>query len=231
MTEVAAIEGDIEGVSAAANEAPVGLPEAQSSFALSQSELMMISEPVVEAPVEAVVSERADNGAVSEPAPVEVSAAPTIEQVVDHAAPVQVEVPAPAVMSVDEMEATEVIRDEVQPEPAPAHVEPVVVEAAPAPLNDSSESTLVRAMASFGSTPIEQAPAPAPVAEVPAPPAAAPVISAVDLKSSLDASGLVLVETQSAAAPVEVEQVQLGRRRRQAPVIPDEPMQQVETRD
>ena len=227
MTDVAAIEGDIEGVSVAANEAPVDLPEAQSSFALSQSELMMISEPVVEVPVATVASERADNEVAFEPVPVEVTAAPVIEQVVDHAAPVQVEVPAPAVMSVAEMEATEVIRDEAQPEPA--YTAPVVVEAAPAPLTDSSESTLVRAMESFGSAPVQQAPAP--VAEVPAPPAAAPVISAVDLKSSLDASGLVLVETQSAAPPIEVEQVQLGRRRRQAPVIPDEPMQQVETRD
>jgi len=68
------------------------------------------------------------------------------------------------------------------------------------------------------------------------PPAPAPVVApAADLQSTLADSGLVMVETSAERAagiePVIVEQPQLGRRRRPAPVIADEPMQQVETRN
>ncbi|MFX5839551.1 hypothetical protein ABTE60_19785, partial [Acinetobacter baumannii] len=61
--------------------------------------------------------------------------------------------------------------------------------------------------------------------------APAPVVApAADLQSTLADSGLVMVETSAERAagiePVIVEQPQLGRRRRPAPVIANEPMQQ-----
>ena len=108
---------------------------------------------------------------------------------------------------------------EVAAEPAPVVDQPAQIAAS---LNDAGESTLVRAMESFGSAPQPSAPAPV----------AAP---AADLQSTLADSGLVMVETSAERAagiePVIVEQPQLGRRRRAAPVIANEPMQQVETRN
>lgn len=103
--------------------------------------------------------------------------------------------------------------------PAPVVDQPAQIAAS---LNDAGESTLVRAMESFGSTPQPSAPAPV-------------VAPAADLQSTLADSGLVMVETSAERAagiePVIVEQPQLGRRRRPAPVIANEPMQQVETRN
>lgn len=75
-------------------------------------------------------------------------------------------------------------------------------------------------MESLGATPQSSAQAPV-------------VFAAADLRSTLADSGLVMVETSAEhVARVEpvVEQPQLGRRRRPAPVIANEPMQQVETR-
>ncbi|WP_439536142.1 Rne/Rng family ribonuclease [Methyloversatilis sp.] len=214
--DVAAVEGDIEGVTAAANEAPVDPTEAQAPLALTAA-----AEPVLDAPspVPAAVQDApADIVARAEPVVAVIEEAP-----VQAEAPVQIEVPAPAVMTVAEADAVE----QIPPEPvqaAPVVDTPVVadvpvVRVAP-PVTDSAESTLVRAMESMGSSPIQVAPA--------------PVAAPIDLQTSLDASGLVMVETQPGSgagqAPIEPEPVLLGRRRRQAPVIASEPMQQVETR-
>ncbi|OYW32691.1 MAG: hypothetical protein B7Z51_02805 [Methyloversatilis sp. 12-65-5] len=207
--DVAAVEGDIEGVAAAANEAPVDLTDAQAPLALAATE------PVVEASVFVPAVEK------DALADVVVNVEP-VEAVIEEA-PMQTEVAAPAVMTVAEADAVE----QISPEPvqaAPVIDTPIVadvpvVRPAP-PVTDSAESTLVRAMESMGSSPIEVAPA--------------PVAAPVDLQSSLDASGLVMVETQpgnsAGQAPIEPEPVLLGRRRRQATVIASEPMQQVETR-
>ncbi|MDP3289051.1 MAG: ribonuclease E/G, partial [Methyloversatilis sp.] len=225
--DVAAVEGDIEGVTAAANEAPVDLTDAQAPLALAAAE------PLEEAPVFVPAAEqvtpvdivaRAEPvAAVIEETPAHVEA-PAHIQAPEHVdAPEQVEVPAPAVMSVAEADAVEQISPEpVQAAPVidiPVVVDVPVVRSAP-PVTDSAESTLVRAMESIGSPPIQAAPA--------------PVAAPADLQSSLDASGLVMVETQPGSnadqAAIEPEPVLLGRRRRQAPVIASEPMQQVETR-
>ena len=202
-------------MTAAANEAPVDLTDAQAPLALAAAE------PVVDAPAPApaaVQDAPADIVASAEPVVAVIEEAP-----VQTEAPVQIEVPAPAVMTVAEADAVE----QISPEPvqaAPVIDTPVVadvpvVRVAP-PVTDSAESTLVRAMESMGSSPIQVAPT--------------PVAAPVDLQTSLDASGLVMVETQPGSgagqAPIESEPVLLGRRRRQAPVIANEPMQQVETR-
>ncbi|HEY9193580.1 MAG TPA: ribonuclease E/G, partial [Methyloversatilis sp.] len=216
INDVAAVEGDIAVTSAAANEAPV-----QPFMAAAPSETEVSTSPetveavadagtpavVVDAVVqtaEAVVAEAAVVEAAAEPlAVIPVQTAQPVAEVVATVATV-VETPEPLA-----------VEPEARPEAAVANA---------APLSDSSESTLVRAMESFGSA------APAPVQAAPAPSAA----PAADMQSTLASSGLVLVETQAAliadSVPVVSEQPQVGRRRRQAPVISNEPMQQVETR-
>jgi ribonuclease E len=222
IADVAAVEGDIEGVTAAANEAPASTLESQASLPLP------VSEPMAARPADAATIEPETSSA-----PVEEVPPPA------HAAPVQREVPPPAVMPSAGAEAAEAIHEAAEAteaasaetaafEPASialAPVEPAAIEApvaavAPA-LTDSSESTLVRAMENIGAAPA------APT--TPAPEESAPI----DLSAPLAASGLVMVETQpgSGAAGATEPAVQLGRRRRQAVVIPQEPMQQVETRD
>jgi ribonuclease E len=228
--DVGAIEGDIEIAAGAANEAPVAQPAAQASFSLSAFEppaAPAIEQPAAAETIEPAVAEAPVFVQATEPAAVESVAEPVVETVVEAvvepiAAPVQAE-PVIAASEVVEAEPAPVVEAPVEaPVEVAAEVVAVAAEPAappPAPLTDSSESTLVRAMESFGSAP----------AAVPAP-AAKPE----DLQNTLAATGLVLVETQAgsvAAAPVEAEQVPLGRRRRQAPVITSEPMQQVETRD
>ncbi len=209
--EAAAIEGVIEGdvavANPAANEAPIDLSVVQPDLPLPDAERS--AKPV--APIAEIVVE--PEAPVVESAPPATAETPVaeiaVQQPVEDVLP-QAEAPQP------EPETAPTAPVEVAAiEPAP-----VVASAAPAPLTDSSESTLVRAMESFGS-----AQSPTPAAPQPAP---------VSLETTLAASGLVLVETQSgkipASAPVAAEQVQLGRRRRQAPAISNEPMQQVETR-
>ena len=206
------VEADLPVV-AAANEAAVSV--AADTVA-----------PVADAPVAEIATAEAQASL-----PLDTPAAITPVETEAVATPVQNEPqaqPTPAADSV--VQAAETVADTVTASASavieaavePAVVEPAVVaaeEAAPTvPQTDSSESTLVRAMESLGGF-APAAPAPAPVA-------------APDLKSSLSNSGLVMVETSATAsvAPVEVEQTPLGRRRRPAAVVSNEPMQQVETR-
>lgn len=117
---------------------------------------------------------------------------------------------------------------EAAPAPAVPALTPVV---APAPQPDPAPAPVVQT-----ATPAAAAPAPAaepaiPPAEAPAP---APRRAKKQPEVDLAASGLVLIETDRskiAAAPaVEEPPVRLGRKPRPAPVIADEPLQQVETR-
>jgi ribonuclease E len=230
IADVAAVEGDLSVGASAANEAAIAARETQSALPLD---------------IPAAVPVAAEPAPVIELAPA-IEAAPAVEvaPVIEVAAvaetpvepltiaPAVVEAAAVATTAVDEtvanagavdaeVAATPVV--EVAVEPVNVQT-PAVDEPAPvaAPLNDASESTLVRAMENLGAAPVHAAAAPA----------VAPV---ADLQSTLADSGLVLVETSAERAAgtesVAVEQPQLGRRRRPAPVVSSEPMQQVETRD
>jgi len=68
--------------------------------------------------------------------------------------------------------------------------------------------------------------------EEPAPAVAVP--PKADIQVALEASGLILVETsreKASAVPAAPEsEIRLGRKPKAAPVIPQEPMVQVETR-
>jgi ribonuclease E len=66
------------------------------------------------------------------------------------------------------------------------------------------------------------APAPAPV----------PAPAAADVSASLQQAGLVMIETAASAQPIIVEQTSqaLGRKPKPVIVIPDEPLQRVETK-
>ncbi len=221
VADVAAVEGDLTVTDSAANEVPAAAVEAQAALPLDVPVAAPIAaEPapladaapvtevaaVVEAPVAPVVSAPMVSApAAPEPAVVE---------------PVAVDAPVtePVVAEVAALPVVEVAAEPVAA-PAPVVDQPAQIAAS---LNDAGESTLVRAMESFGSTPQPSAPAPV-------------VAPAADLQSTLADSGLVMVETSAERAagiePVIVEQPQLGRRRRPAPVIANEPMQQVETRN
>jgi ribonuclease E len=76
------------------------------------------------------------------------------------------------------------------------------------------------------------APAPAPAAEpIIVPPAPKP--TPVDLSGSLQQAGLVMIETSHAAPPADTfaPAQPLGRKPKPAPVIVNEPLQMVETKN
>jgi len=156
-------------------------------------------------------------------------------------APEPIPAQAPAVAVVASAEPTPVV-DAV---PAPAPVENVVAEAAPvtttavivaesAPLPVPVPEPVVAAEPAppvVVAAPAPAAPAADPIIVPPAPkPAAAPV----DISGSLQQAGLVMIETSGGApAPVaSAEPVQpLGRKPKPAPVIVNEPLQMVETKN
>ncbi|WP_040570664.1 Rne/Rng family ribonuclease [Methyloversatilis thermotolerans] len=202
-----AVAADLN-VSPAANETAANAPAALVV------EAVVPAEP--EREIQAALPLHApDTAALPEPGTVDATVANDASQVVSHN-------DGPAVDVAPEVADT--------PEPAitAASAEPVASPVAATPLNGSDESTLVRAMESL----VAAAPTPSlPTAA----PGQAPVEPAPALQDTLAASGLVMVETSAERAAqsetVEVETPRLGRPRRATPVINNEPMQQVETRN
>ena len=172
----------------------------------------------VDIAAEGVVAPQAGENlaAAAEFAPTPVAPAASVE-----AAPVVDAAPAPAPVV------------EVASEPVPAPVTAVIV-AEPAPLPVPVPEPVVA---------VEPAPpvvvaAPAPVAPaadpIIVPPAPKPAAAPVDISGSLQQAGLVMIETSGGApAPTaHAEPVQpLGRKPKPAPVIVNEPLQMVETKN
>ncbi|MDP1524725.1 MAG: Rne/Rng family ribonuclease [Rhodocyclaceae bacterium] len=142
-----------------------------------------------------------------------------IEAVANETTPASVAVsPAPTLTS--PVAETEVSKPMPWPTPAPIVAETalvVVAETKPAPVIEVPVAAPVETVT---------APTVAPLAAV-APPPAEPV----DLSSELQKAGLQLVETSGSTAPVMVvaPAPTLGRKPKAAVVIPDEPLQLVET--
>ena len=190
----------------------------------------------VEAPaVIAVAPVEAAQPVIIEAAPavvavvVEESAKPDLIEQAVEAARQPVAVAAAAVEAVPE-QVVEVVAEVVAE--APVQIEAAVVETAPvveavvaAPIVESAPAVQVEA-------PIVE---PVVATVVEAPVVVTPVSEVVDLSATLEASGLVLIETRSEAvqafqaeAPTEPAQP-VRRRRRAAATVVDEPLVQVET--
>lgn len=119
-----------------------------------------------------------------------------------------------------------------EPAAAPASA-PIAPAPAQAPAARAPKASAAQAPAAVA-TPASEAPA-ATADEAPAPAAKAPARRAPKKLPEVDlaASGLVLIETDRAKiapAPAPEEPVRLGRKPRPAPVVVNEPLQQVETR-
>jgi ribonuclease E len=189
--------------------------------------------PAVEVPVVVVAEAVAVEAAPVEAAPVIVETAP---------APVAVETPAKPDLIEQAVEAARqpvaVAAEPVEAAPAPVTEVAVQIEAAPAQVETAALET-AQAVETVAVEPVAEVVEPV-LAEVPViEPVAAPVIeapvAAIDLSATLEASGLVLIETRSEAiqafqndVPAEPAQP-VRRRRRAAATVVDEPLIQVET--
>jgi hypothetical protein len=132
-----------------------------------------------------------------------------------------------------------VAAEPVEAAPAPVTEVAVQIEAAPAQVETAPLET-AQAVETVAVEPVAEVVAEPVLAEVPViEPVAAPVIeapvAAIDLSATLEASGLVLIETRSEAiqafqndVPAEPAQP-VRRRRRAAATVVDEPLIQVET--
>jgi hypothetical protein len=136
--------------------------------------------------------------------------------------------PVPMPMSVA---TPEVAASEPAEPVAVATVEPaLVVEAAPS--EPTSVAVEVAPVAAPVVAPVVASPEPEVAVAAQAPQAPQP--PAVDLSATLEHVGLVMIETAAtrtqSAAPIEIAKPQLGRKPKAPVVIPDEPLQMVETR-
>ncbi|KAB2967612.1 Rne/Rng family ribonuclease [Zoogloea sp.] len=194
----------------AAEAAPVAAPATTPEPVVSSAPAGDLIEKAMEAISHASVETPPVVSAPTDTAPLEVAAV--------EAAPIEV-APLETAAAVEDAAAPVAVVEVVAPVETPA-TQPVIEEAV-APVEASVAA------------PSEAAPAsiePAPTAAAPAPVAPS---APIDLSASLEGSGLVLIETRrstaqdaiAAAAPAQP----LGRRRRSAPVIADEPLVQVET--
>jgi ribonuclease E len=225
---------------AAQGELEIG-GEAQASTEAVQTEATPVAP--------ALIVEASPAPAVEAPVVIEATAVEAVAPV--EAAPVVIEA-APAPVAVEVPVKPDLIEQAVEAARQPLAVAAEPVEAAPAPVAEVA-AQIEAAPAQIETAPVEMAPAieaiavePAAeivepvVAEVPViEPVATPVIEApvavIDLSATLEASGLVLIETRSEAiqafqSEVPAEPVQpVRRRRRAAATVVDEPLIQVET--
>jgi ribonuclease E len=203
--------------------------------------------PVTPAPiVEASPAPAVEAPVVIETAPVEAPAPVEAAPVVLEAAPTPVAVEAPAKPDLIE-QAVEAARqplavaaEPVEAAPAPVAEVVVQIEAAAAQIETAPAET-APAITAIAVEPVVVEAVQAIVAEVPPAiePVVAPIIeapvAAADLSATLEASGLVLIETRSEAiqafqSEVSAEPAQpVRRRRRAAATVVDEPLIQVET--
>jgi len=232
-------------------DAPAQAPAADAAVTVAAAVAVAAVTEQVEAVPQAVSN--------TEPAVV-TEAAPTAE-VAPVTAPEPVASPEPApdliekAMEVINHAPTDTVAPAVAPvEAAPADVTPAPeapAEAAPAAQDVAEPAAAVEAVAPVEApaaervtaetvapveTSVTEASEAPPVSAEPAPAAAvAPVAPSapIDLSASLEASGLVLIETRRSTAQdaivAQAPPQPLGRRRRSAPVIADEPLIQVET--
>ncbi len=141
-----------------------------------------------------------------------------IETAASEPTPAPIVVPPMSTFSAPAIETAETEVSKPMPWPTPA---PIVAEPAPVVEVPVSAQPITLPVAE----PVASIPV-APVAPVAPPPA-----EQVDLSTDLQKAGLQLVETSSSAAPVmiAVPAPTLGRKPKAAVVIPDEPLQLVET--
>ncbi|NML24805.1 Rne/Rng family ribonuclease [Zoogloea dura] len=215
--------------------------EAPAPAALSEALATTVTEaaPAVEAVP--AIAPAATQEAVANTAP----AGDLIEKAMEAISHASVETPAPAIATAIEIAPAEPAAVEVaQAEAAPVETAPVLEAAAVAvaPVEvvvtaeiPATEPVVEAAVAQVEASVATVSEATAVVVEVAPVVAPAPVAPSapIDLSAGLEASGLVLIETRrstpqdviAAAAPAQP----LGRRRRSAPLIADEPLVQVET--
>ncbi len=231
-------------------DAPAQAPVADTAVAVAAvaEQVEAVAQPVsTPEPVVAVVAEAAPAAevtpvaaAVATPEPVaSTEPAPDLiekaMEVINHA---PTETVTPAVATLEAAPADVAPAPEAPVETAPAAQDVVatatVVETA-APVEAPAAEPVIEEAVAPVETHVAEASEAAPASAEPAP-AAAPASVApsapIDLSASLEASGLVLIETRRATQDTIVAQAPaqpLGRRRRNAPVIADEPLVQVET--
>jgi len=247
-----AAEGATEAPAPAPAESAESVP---APTAATAPEAPVAAEP--EAPVaaepEAPVAAEAPAPATAEvepPLPVAVSEAQrvVVEQVEEAPAPVAAapvtEAPQPA-----ETPVSAPILEQAPQEPVAGEAEAVSPETETPTEALAAEVQPSEAAPEEAQAPVEEAPAATPPVEVKAeepaeepaeekPEEKAPALATaapIDLSSTLAESGLVMIETSREKAAAAAESVieppapQLGRRPRPAPVIVEEPLQQVET--
>jgi len=231
-------------------DAPAQAPVADTAVAVAAvaEQVEALAQPVsTPEPVVAVVAEAAPAAevtpvaaAVATPEPVaSTEPAPDLiekaMEVINHA---PTETVTPAVATLEAAPADVAPAPEAPVETAPAAqdvAEPAAAVEAVAPVEAPAAEPVIEEAVAPVETRVTEAGEAAPASAEPAP-AAAPASVApsapIDLSASLEASGLVLIETRRATQDTIVAQAPaqpLGRRRRNAPVIADEPLVQVET--
>ncbi|ANQ84780.1 ribonuclease E [Azoarcus olearius] len=257
--EVAGVDGVTENegsADAVAETADVLAPEAAPVVAEAEAVVQVaatveaVEAPAVEAPAVEDAPAAAEAAPASAELPVVASAATAVESIVEAAPlPVAIETAVPT-EEVAGAQVTETVAPETVPplcvaEPPAADHPEVSVEAEA--VATTFETATVQPVAAPEAEPVAEAPIPVVVAEDSiVPPAPTETRAAgveqkpapsdpIDLGPALADSGLVLIETSrdklSKFGTGAVEQsVPLGRKPRQAMVIAEEPLQQVETR-